>query len=122
SPTGIKVWRLSDGFSWNFAAANTCPQGVAVDAAQARLYWTQCDGTLHRANLDGTTAAAIVLNQKSPTGIAVDSAGGKIYWRTNGDPNKTPEPPRIYRADLNGGNIELLLSTQNPNGELALDT
>ena len=122
SPTGIKVLRLSDNYSWDFTTPHSCPLGVAVDPARSRLYWTQCDGTIHSANLDGSNANTILQNQKNPTSIVVDSVGGNIYWRTNGDPNRNPEPPRIYRADLNGSNIELLLTTQSPNAELALDT
>ena len=51
----------------------------------------------------------------SPTGIALDVAGGKMYWTDRGT-------DKIQRANLNGSNVEDLLTSglDRPTG-LALD-
>ncbi len=59
---------------------------------------------IYRANLDGTGASTPFTNVRRPIAGEVDEVNRKLYWI-----DWTPDP-RIYRADLNGLNQELLLS------------
>jgi hypothetical protein len=62
------------------------PQGLALDSAANRIYWTNYGGLLegiYSANLDGTgggpinTTGATV---NSAYGLAIDPLGGRVYW------------------------------------------
>ena len=77
---------------------NNVPQGIAVDPSNGKLYLTNSRGKVQRFNLDGSNFEwNFIVNLSSPQGIALDIAGGKIYWT---------EEDSIRRADLNGENIE----------------
>ena len=75
--------------------------GLAVDASY--VYWTADNGTIWRANHDGTGANVIATWESGPAGVAVD--GGFIYWADfdNGT---------IWRAGLDGGNPKLIATGQ----------
>ena len=98
------------------------PNGIALDSDENKIYWAdEFSGKIQCANLDGSnlktlfvrygrfigTAMSIpfdILNLKiyyadSPIGIALDISGGKIYWTT-------PHKYKIQRANLDGSNIE----------------
>ena len=84
------------------------------------------DGKVQRANLDGSSPEALVTTGLvNPQGIALDVAGGKMYWTDSGTggPNAL-EDDKIQRANLDGSNVETLLTFQNflrvPRG-IALD-
>jgi virginiamycin B lyase len=64
-------------------------------AADAFVYWTNfSDGTIGRANLDGTEPdQSFISGASEPTGIAVD--GGHIYWADRATNT-------IARADIDG--------------------
>ena len=79
---------------------------MTVDANY--VYWStfralQGDGTIWRANHDGTGANVIATWESGPAGVAVD--GGFIYWADydNGT---------IWRAGLDGGNPKLIATGQ----------
>ena len=76
--------------------------------------WTAIDpegfaeeGSIYRANLDGSNVEALIAGQNVPGFLALDGAGGQIYW-TAIDPEG--EEGSIYRANLNGSNVELLIT------------
>ena len=98
------------------------PNGIALNLDGNKIYWAdEFSGKIQCANLDGSnlktlfvrygrligTAMSIpfdILNLKiyyadSPIGIALDISGGKIYWTT-------PHKYKIQRANLNGSNVE----------------
>ncbi len=83
------------------------PEGIALDVAGGKMYWTDEDSHLiQRSNLDGTSTEDLVTHAEGiidPYGIALDVAGGKMYWteKING---------RIQRADLDGSNVESLVT------------
>jgi DNA-binding beta-propeller fold protein YncE len=81
-------------------ATPTNPAGVAIDAANGRIYWGSPGSTISFANLDGSgdggdlsTPGATV---SGPEGLAVDPGAGRIYWA-----NATGEQG-IYFANLDG--------------------
>ena len=98
------------------------PNGIALDLDGNKIYWAdEFSGKIQSANLDGSnlktlfvrygkligTAISIpfdILDIKiyyadSPIGIALDISGGKIYWTT-------PHKHKVQRADLDGSNVE----------------
>jgi len=104
----------SDGSALQVLLQNhrTGMDGVAVDAESGRLYWTNMgkldldDGSIERANLDGTGLTTIVPvgGTFTPKQLKIDGAHGKLYWADR-------EGMRIMRANLDGSQVETLVET-----------
>lgn len=77
--------------------------------AQAYVYWTNANGTIGRANLDGTGVnQAFITGPTGPFAIAVDAT--HVYWADQ-DANA------IGRANIDGTNVdEDFISTVFPQG------
>ena len=90
------------------------PYGIAVAVSGGKIYWTDWEVGIQRANLDGSGVETLVRAAR-PNGIAVDSAGGKVYWTDYG-------ANRIRRSNLDGSALEdvVVTSLDNPYG-IALD-
>ena len=58
------------------------PTGIAIDATNKHLYWTNSSGNLKRATLDGKRIQNALQNLQDPMDLALD--GGNAYW-TQGD-------------------------------------
>jgi hypothetical protein len=91
------------------------PAGIALDLAGGKIYWTN-SGTgpstaaIKRTNiLDGSDDENIITGLNDPTGIVLDVTAGKIYFT---DPGSST----IHCANLDGSNIETLVTGINPNG------
>ena len=107
--------------------------GLALDVAGDQIYWTASaidsegftgeEGIIYRANLDGSNVETLIDEQNVPLFLALDVAGGQIYWTawTAIDPEGFAEEGIIYRANLDGSNVETLIDEQNVPGVLALD-
>jgi sugar lactone lactonase YvrE len=88
------------------------PDGIVVDLAAGQLYWTNMgnpianDGSIERANLDGSNVTHIVPpgSTFTPKQLQLDEKNRKLYWCDR-------EGMRIMRANLDGSNIETLLDT-----------
>jgi DNA-binding beta-propeller fold protein YncE len=88
------------------------PDGIVVDVAAGHLYWTNMgnptanDGSIERANLDGSNVTHIVPPGATftPKQLQLDEKNRKLYWCDR-------EGMRIMRANLDGSNIETLLDT-----------
>ena len=91
------------------------PIDVAIDPVGDKLYWTEGDGDIRRANLDGSGAETLLTDTSDIRGIAVDPIGSKVYWTIVGTSNK------IRRADLNGSNLEDLVTGLGAPSSVALD-
>ncbi len=71
-------------------------QGLALDAANGKLYLTNSRGKVQQMNLNGSGFQPnLIVDLDSPRGIAVDVAGDKVYWTEEG---------KIRRANLDGSN------------------
>jgi sugar lactone lactonase YvrE len=88
------------------------PDGIVVDTAAGHLYWTNMgnpsanDGSIERANLDGSSLTQIVPpgGTFTPKQLQLDEKNRKLYWCDR-------EGMRVMRASLDGSNIETLVDT-----------
>ena len=88
------------------------PDGIVVDVAAGHIYWTNMgnpkanDGTIDRADLDGTNVTNIVPSGATwtPKQLQLDAKNRKLYWSDR-------EGMRVMRANLDGSNIETLVET-----------
>ncbi len=88
---------------------------LVVDGANGKMYWIgDSRGSVQSANLDGSDVAEIVTSTDIET-FSIDAVGGKVYWYTD-----TPADPRISRADLDGTDIEDLVTGQLAGGGFVL--
>ncbi|GJM25868.1 MAG: hypothetical protein DHS20C16_22830 [Phycisphaerae bacterium] len=106
------------------------PLDIALDVDNGQFYWianggcSPCGGefctacsVIRRANLDGTPMIDVLTltGTVNPSDIAIDLDGGKMYWT---DLQYTPS---IFRADLDGSNMEPLHDSPVGAEEIALD-
>jgi hypothetical protein len=91
---------------------------LALDPVEGKLYWTipQGDERILRANVDGTELEVVLdhYGGYSASGIALDIAGRKIYWAD-------PEGQAIRRANLDGSDVETLVTGLSQPAGIALD-
>jgi len=88
------------------------PDGIVVDVAAGHIYWTNMgnpkanDGTIDRADLDGSNLTNIVRSGATwtPKQLQLDAKNRKLYWSDR-------EGMRVMRANLDGSNIETLVET-----------
>jgi len=96
---------------------------LVTDIGGGHIYWSELAGSgsnIKRANLDGSDVTLVVNQNSAIRGLALDLENNKLYWvdlRNDG---------KIYRADLDGENIELIVDgegNENTNGalDIALD-
>ena len=119
-------WRSSDGRIWRgninddtflnlFPQQSLLSRGMTVDANY--VYWStfralQGDGTIWRANLDGTNPVQLAQGLDAPQGLAVDA--NYLYWANDGN--------SIMRAPLNSAFIpETIVTGQSVPVALAVD-
>ena len=96
---------------------------IAVDAEGAKLYWADSIGRIRRVNLDGTSIETPLTGWKSNRSLGVGGiaiADGKIYWTEQR--NSSIVGGIIYRANLNGTNLETLATPQGTPTGVAVDT
>jgi 3-hydroxyacyl-CoA dehydrogenase len=91
---------------------NRLPDGIEVDVEAGHIYWTNMgspksnDGSIERADLDGTNRKTIVPPGATftPKQLKLDKQGGKIYWSDR-------EGMRVMRSNFDGSEIETLVDT-----------
>ena len=114
------------------------PNGIALDLDENKIYWAdEFSGKIQCVNFDGSnlktlfvrygkfigTAINIPLDilglkiyyANSPIGIALDISGEKIYWTT-------PHRHKVQRANLDGSNIEDVVTDSTLTIGIALST
>ncbi len=109
--------RLDGSVAIPIASDLDCPDSVAVDRFERKVYYTDGSGTAHRlwrANYDGTEAEVIVHSETYLHGLAIDAGGGHVYW---GD----PDAGRIRRAALDGTEPADFVTGTDSVKDLALD-
>src|SRR5467141_522195 len=88
------------------------PDGIVVDVARGHIYWTNMgnpkanDGTIDRADLDGTNVTNVVPPGATwtPKQLQLDEKNRKLYWSDR-------EGMRVMRGNLDGSKIESLIDT-----------
>ena len=88
------------------------PDGIVVDVAGGHIYWTNMgnpkanDGTIDRADLDGTSVTNIVPSGGTftPKQLQLDKKNSNLYWCDR-------EGMRVMRCSLDGSHIETLVDT-----------
>ena len=90
------------------------PFGITV--ADGKVYWAEQigedSGKIQRANPNGTDIETLVKVQGIPIDISVDTEAGKIYWANS--------LGGIQRIDLNGGEVEAVVSGITAPGDFVL--
>ena len=90
------------------------PYSIAV--VDDKVYWTEerdeASGKIQRANLNGTNIETLATVPGIPFGISIDTAAGKIYWANS--------LGGIQRTDLNGGEVEAVVSGITAPGDFVL--
>jgi len=92
-------------------SAGQGPDGVVVDVASNHVFWTTMgvpaddDGSLRRADLDGTNVVTLVPagGAYTPKQLKLDVAAQKLYWSDR-------EGMRIQRASTDGSELETLVT------------
>ena len=80
-------------------------QDVGYTRRKGYIYFTERD-KIKRMNINGTDVKEILTGVGWVRDIALDMSNRKIYWVT---------PPRIYRANLDGSKIEMIVDKVAPN-------
>lgn len=101
---------LAIGFT---LAASAWSEESAADLL-GTMYWTHRDEGIYRAARDGSEVK-LLIPAKFADGLAVDRARGKIYWTISEGANK------VQTADLDGGNVQDLVTGLTGTGDLTLD-
>ncbi|MDE0426536.1 MAG: DUF5050 domain-containing protein [Candidatus Poribacteria bacterium] len=100
----------TDGNS-NYASALSYVKEVALGVPQ--IYYIVGHGhRIQRINLDGTTQNLGTQKIRKLNGIALDMKNGKMYLTEEGRTHwhRYDTPPKIWRADLDGRNVEDLVT------------
>jgi hypothetical protein len=110
---------------------------IALDLVNGKVYWIQNGGSIpcdtgcariRRANLDGSGQEDVVVFENQPDfdaseffrGLAVDPDEGKIYWSVGGFCPIEEFTGRIQRADLDGDNVENVVTGLGIVGKLVV--
>ena len=100
------------------------PLGIALDESRGKLYFSTLEpngfygSNIRQTNLDGSGMIEIYNNGSGVgiTGLAVNPIAGKIYWAEAGTNLR-----RIRRANLDGSNVEDVLTDIDGPRAIALD-
>ena len=108
NPQGNWIRRANlDGSSAETLITGGSPNGIDLNTAAGKMYWTNQQGPgIRRANLDGSDVVLAAITEGIPWGIALDIAGGRIYWTVPGGGVNTGQ---IWRVNLSGSGRELLV-------------
>ena len=89
-------------FRSNLVTGLDAPQGIAVDAAAGKVYWTEQTGSrsgrIRSANLNGANVRLVKELTSVPMGIAVDAINKKLYL--------TNAWGKVQQIDVNGKNFQ----------------
>lgn len=81
------------------------PFGIDLDLSNQKMYWTDDEnGTISRANLDGTGIETLVDGLNKAIDVSLDLPNGKMYWIQT-------QENKISRSNLDGSEIEELITS-----------
>ena len=94
------------------------PHGIALDAADGKIYLTNSWGKVQRLNVDGSNFQSnLITGLEDLKDLAVDVVNHKVYWTEQTGENIG----RVRRADLDGSNVELVKELNNVPHGIAVD-
>ncbi|MCH7591510.1 MAG: hypothetical protein IH989_01850 [Planctomycetes bacterium] len=124
-PGSNRLRRMNpDGSNLESIAATTGYRTrLAVDLAAGKIYWNGWHffGHIKRSNLDGSNEETLIpsdIFNAGPTTIALDLIDRKMYWTWTDYEAKTG---KIQRANLDGTEVEDLVTGLGPLHEMAVD-
>ena len=88
--------------------------GLAIDIKEKKLYFGDGNGSLSKANFDGSGRKVILKNAKVFK-MAIDWIGRRIFW------TKYPLEQRIFVVNMDGKHERTLTSTQATTFGIAVD-
>lgn len=101
------IWRMNlDGTNAEEVISNlNDPWGIAIDNTNGKIYWGDSDGTISKANLDGSNLELGFFSASGAewTGISLDVENNKMYlydyWIED-----------IYAVNMDGTNAQIIMS------------
>jgi DNA-binding beta-propeller fold protein YncE len=106
---GIRIGSLDGTGARDLVAAESSPEGIAIDPAAGKMYWADTtSGAIRVANLDGSGARDLYTGETQPSGVAIDPAAGKIYWA-----NAVSRTGAIRVGNLDGSGVRDLFSNES---------
>ncbi|MDR9408740.1 MAG: hypothetical protein RI573_07840, partial [Balneolaceae bacterium] len=108
SQNAIKVLSDEGIADLNVEGAVT-PWGVSADSDENKVYWSNVtEGSIRRANTDGTNSETVLTELDVPRGVAVDAGSNKLFWAEAGSSS-----PAIRGVDLGTENaaVEDIVTT-----------
>lgn len=92
-------------------------RGIAIDTNAGKIYWanrgvsnfTHPDGSIWRANLDGSNPESVFTGLNNPDSLCIDVQAGKLYWSDTQENSSLPG--RILRANLDGSEQQTILTS-----------
>lgn len=94
------------------------PAAIAIDSTHLYLGDVAGDGSIMRANLDGSGRTTLVASDAYPFAIAVDSA--HIYWAVTG--TNAGASGAIWRSNLDGSSAASIVAGQAHPAGIAVDS
>lgn len=106
---------LSGASIENLFSINANVSDFALDIGAGEVYWTQFgsfggEGSVHRANLDGTNHQTLASGFWGAAGLALDIPGNKLYFSDHWTAGPTNYDGKIYTANLDGSNVQVLIN------------
>ena len=124
-PTGtIRHSDLAGGGMTDLVPGIPTPVGIALDVPDGKMYWTDSNNVIHRANLDGSNAENLVQQPyiADLSGIVVDALHNRLYFSYVNPLIESARPGGIGSTNLNGSDFQVAVGGLiNPQG-LALDS
>ena len=88
--------------------------GLGIDIKDKKLYFGDGNGSLSKANFDGS-GRKVILKNANVYNMAIDWIGRRIFW------TKYPWQPRIFVVNMDGKHKRTLTSTQEVPLGIAVD-
>jgi hypothetical protein len=104
---GVRSADLDGTNIQNLVTTGFSTRALAIDEAGGFVFWSEVGAgfEINRATLSGAGSTAFITGLAGvPNDLEVDPVGGKLYWVIQ-------TPGLIQRADLDGSNVETILSS-----------